>query len=272
MKPGRRLSLQLTPLLDLLLIVIFAQHLEVLQSARSAQQEVARQQSEVTSARDLLAAEASEHRAALESELAEQRAAAARQRQEYNDRLQSLAEQQLQAARVLTDAFQLPTELLEQLAQLSAAGRPADVQRLQAAAERLQAVLESRGDEFLQFMIRFDEMQKHVSVWEIHLQDNGQALFTDGEQSHTLSYESSAEFSGRLFEASKSFQEPRVLVLLMLTYGDAQAGQRRRAIDAMPDLIERLRRDAAGTCWFDFSLMGFRPQGPMFQRTVNRQP
>jgi hypothetical protein len=35
----------------------------------------------------------------------------------------------------------------------------------------------------------------------------------------------------------------------------------------MPLLIEKLRRDAGNTRWFDFSLMGFRPAGPLFSQS-----
>ncbi|MFN9973032.1 MAG: hypothetical protein ACK58T_24410, partial [Phycisphaerae bacterium] len=58
--------------------------------------------------------------------------------------------------------------------------------------------------------------------------------------------------------------EPRTLVLIALTYGDTQAGQRRRATDAMPELIRMLRKDSGDIRWYDFSLMGYRPQGGLF--------
>ena len=43
MKPRRRMTFQLTPLLDLLLIVIFAQFMEVQQQAESAQDDLQQQ-------------------------------------------------------------------------------------------------------------------------------------------------------------------------------------------------------------------------------------
>ena len=47
MKKSRRMTFQLTPLLDLLLIVIFAQYMEVQQKAESAQTEVEQQKTEL---------------------------------------------------------------------------------------------------------------------------------------------------------------------------------------------------------------------------------
>lgn len=263
MMERRRLSLQLTPLLDLLLIVIFAQHLEVIHSAQSVQQELNQQKSDIAADRQRLEDSTRLQRKQLEAEYALRKADVDRLREEYRTRFESVLDQQQQAASVLSQAFRLPGELVEQLSRLRADGSGADADRLQTAAQRLRELLNSRGTEFLRFLIRYDEMQKHVTIWEIHLQDNGQAFFTDGERTQMVSFESGTEFAGRIFEASKSFSVPRTLVLVLLTYADTQAGQRRQASDAMPDLMERLRRDAANTHWFEFSLMGFRPQGPI---------
>lgn len=268
----RRLSLQLTPLLDLLLIVIFAQHLEVIQSAQSVQQEVEQQKFLLDAERQQLTDSVELRNRELEAAYSDQKAALDNVRTEYRERFESILDQQQQAGNALAEALRLPGELIEQLGRLRSDGQMAEVDRLQSAAKGLQNLLKSRGTEFLQFMIRYDEMQKHVSLWEIHLQDNGQALFTDGEHVRVISFESNEEFSGRLFEASKAFSAPRTLVLVLLTYGDAQAGLRRKATDSMPVLIERLRHDAANTRWFEFSLMGFRPQGPIFGRDLTPVP
>ena len=116
----------------------------------------------------------------------------------------------------------------------------------------------------LQFILRYDEMQKHVSVWEIHLQDNGQAVFSDGDEVQMVSFRSVEEFVSRAFLSSKAFTEPKPLVIILLTHGDTQAGLRRHATDAMPLLVRQLRQDSGNTRWFDFSVMGFRPAGPLF--------
>jgi hypothetical protein len=80
----------------------------------------------------------------------------------------------------------------------------------------------------------------------------------DGEQSFTADYESETDFAARLFEHSKSFADPRTLVIMLLSWGDAQGGARQRATNGMPILAEQLRKDAAGIRWYDFSIVGFR--------------
>ena len=115
-------------------------------------------------------------------------------------------------------------------------------------------------------------MQKHVTIWEIHVQENGQAFITDSQQSFVTDFSSDAELAARLFESSKSFSEPKSLIVVLLTWSDAQAVARRRATDAMPLLMEQLRRDAGGTRWYDFSIIGYRAQGSLFNSAKPQTP
>lgn len=252
----RRFTLQLTPLLDLLLIVIFAQFMEVQHTAESGEQQLrARQQA--------LEQTYLQRRRDLESAHQAAETALETSRQRYSRQIQSMIDQHRQAGATLAETFNLPERLIEEASRLKTAGRTADAQRLEQATEQLDQLLQSRNNELLQFVIRYDEMQKHVSVWELHLLDNGQVLFTDGKLTRRLSFASPEEFSARCFEASKAFEEPRPLTLILMTYGDTQAGLRRDAGLGLPDLVSRLRDDTDGTRWFDYSLMGFRPEGPL---------
>ena len=263
MKKRRRLVFQLTPLLDLLLIVIFAQYMEVQQTAESATADFEQQ-------RLTLEDEYEERRARLEAEYETAQASLEDTRQRYNEQFQSLVDQHHQAGRTLADALDLPGAAIEQVLKLRTAGLDGDADRLETAVARIGEVLTHRGNDLLQFAIRFDEMQKHVSVWEVHIQENGQAVISDTEQSRTISFENSEEFATRAFEASKSFTEPKPLVIILLSYGDCQAVFRRRASDGMTPLIEQLRIDAGNTRWFDYSLMGFRPTGPLLDGEQNQ--
>jgi len=259
MKKSRRMTFQLTPLLDLLLIVIFAQYMEVQQKAESAQTEVEQQKAE-------LAEQYNARRDELERQHATESGDVSALRERYSEHYESILKQHLQAGSALAKAFNLPGTLMEEILRLQTNGNVTDGQNLEDAVKRIEQLLPTRGAEMLRFILRYDEMQKHVSVWELHLRDNGQGLFSDGEQSHMLSFATVEEFVSRAFEVSKAFTEPKPLVIILLTHGDTQAGQRRRAVDGMPLLIEKLRRDAGNTRWFDFSLMGYRPAGPLFSR------
>jgi hypothetical protein len=261
MQQRKRLTFQLTPLLDLLLIVIFAQYMEVQQTVESGDSVIQDQQT-------VLQQEFDQRRKDLESAHAANQQALEATRLRYSQQFKSIIDQHHQAGTTLAETLNLPGRLMEETLKLRSAGKTADADRLEQAVNSLQKLLESRSSELLQFMVRYDEMQKHVSVWEVHLLDNGQALITDGKLEQRLSYESPEEFGGKAFESSKSFEEPRPLTLILMTYGDTQAGFRRNATDGLPVLVQRLRDDAGGTRWYDFSLMGFRPDGPLMNSTA----
>lgn len=257
MKTRKRMTFQLTPLLDLLLIVIFAQYMEVQQKAESAQDELEQQKTQ-------LSEEYNRRRDELENSYASKTGQLSATREQYSEHYKSILKQHQQAGSSLAKALNLPGSVMEEVLALRNVGKESTAAQLQAAADQLKKLMPTRGEELFRFMLRYDEMEKHVSVWELHLQDNGQAMFSDGERNQLVSFASVEEFVNRAFEASKAFSEPKPLVIILLTHGDTQAGLRRRATDGMPLLIEQLRRDAGNTRWFDFSLMGFRPSGPLF--------
>jgi hypothetical protein len=255
----RRLALQLTPLLDLLLIVMFAQYVENRDRATQMEEELAVQRAE-------LEQELSERRESLEQEFAKDRREVNDLRNVYDERFRSMIEQHYQIGTLLAQTLNLPGAAMAEVLKLRTSGATDDADRLTSAMERLRELMEARGDEVFRFLLRVDEMQKHVSVWEVHVLENGQVSISDGERSFLTDFSTSAEFSGRLYESSKSFADSRTLVILLLTWGDAQGGSRQKASEGMPMLTEQLRKDAAGTRWFDFSILGFRPEGPIFSK------
>lgn len=245
MVPRRRLSLQLTPLLDLLLIVIFAQYMEVQQNTVSMEENFARRERELVEFRELLID---------------------RQEQMQEERSKWLATQRRQVETVgdaLAEALNLPGQLVRELTRLREEGEATDVQRLRRAAQRVRKLMEARGEEFVQMVLRVDEMQKHVSLWELHLQANGRVLLSDGQQTAVVAFETREEFLDRVVAATKSFSEPKTLVLLLLSYGDTQAGFRSLAEGGMTELAAQLRHDSGGIRWYDYSLLGYRPEGPI---------
>ena len=257
MMARRRLTFQLTPLLDLLLIVIFAQYMEVRHTTNTARAELDQQRSALTE-------EFHQRRDELEARYSSQTGQLSATRERYSENYKSILKQHQQAGSALAKALNLPGAVMEQVLKLRTDGQGKDAEKLQTAAEQLSQLMPSRGEELFRFLLRYDEMEKHVSIWELHLQDNGQARFSDGERQRVIGFASVEEFVQRALEASKAFAEPRPLVIILLSYGDTQAGLRRRATDAMPLLVEQLRRDAGNTRWFDYSLMGFRPDGALF--------
>lgn len=259
MKQRRRLTFQLTPLLDLLLIVIFAQFMEVQHSAESSEADLA-------SRKAVLEQEYASRLQSLDQQLETQKTQIASRGDQYNEYFSSILKQHKQAATVLAESLNLPGQMVEQIVKFREIGDPTSAEQLSKASQQLKELLPQRSDQLFRFLLRYDEMQKHVSIWELHLQENGKARFSDGQRAELVDFTSPEEFEERAFLASKSFSEPKPLVILLLTYGDTQAGFRRKALSSLPNLVQRLRTDAAKTRWFDYSLLGFRPDGPLLNQ------
>lgn len=262
MKIRRRMTFQLTPLLDLLLIVIFAQSMEV-------EQQSTRLQTELESERAKFAEEVDRREQQFETMQQEEiqrlklrEAELDQTREKYARQFQSIVTQQQQAGETLAKALQLPGTMMQQVLKLRSAKRTDEADALDAAIQQTSEMLNRREEELIQFVLRFNEMQKHVSIWELYLQDNGQVLLSDGQQSAIISFKPGEEFAQLALQASKAFAEPKPLVIVLLSFGDAHFGQRRRLIEAMPEFLNQLRADSGNVRWFDYSLLGFRAQGP----------
>lgn len=260
MKPRRRLTFQLTPLLDLLLIVIFAQFMEVQHSAESGEVELETRRAQ-------LEEEYATRLESLDQQFTTQKNQIATRGEQYNEYFSSILKQHKQAATVLAESLNLPGQLVEQIAKFREVGDTTSAEQLADAGQQLKDLLPQRSEELFRFFLRYDEMQKHVSIWELHLQENGKARFSDGQSTALVDFTSPEDFEERAFRASKGFSEPKPLVILLLTYGDTQAGFRRKAESSLPNLVQRLRNDAGNTRWFDYSLLGFRPDGPLLNRS-----
>lgn len=264
MLPKRRLALQLTPLLDLLLIVMFSQYIENRHRSVAAQEALAAQEKTLDTRQAEADARMEYRRLALKKDVADQKAALAELGKTYDERFRSILNQHHQIGSILAESLNLPGNVMAEVLKLRTSGSSDDAARLQDATERLQKLMQARGEEIFRFMLQVDEMQKHVTLWEIHVQENGQAFITDSQQSFATDFSGDADLAARLFEFSKSFSEPKTLIVVLLTWSDAQAVARRRATDAMPLLMDQLRRDAGGTRWYDFSIIGYRAQGSLF--------
>jgi hypothetical protein len=249
----RRLTFQLIPLLDLLLIVVFAQYLE--SRVNSEQQAV-----EAATTQDLLSAqldEAVRQMLALKEQLAEleQQTQVAERRGGEADRFRA---QRDLIGELVTELFRLPDGSLSSL--MTAAGpgpSRADFAQLQS---RLKSLAGGSSDRVVEHLLTFGEMRKRVDLWGLYLQDNGTILLTAGDKRMSFRAESADEFAGRLFEAYKALPEPKSLVLLLVSYGDAKFQPLKAILDGLPGGMDRIRIDLGGRSRLDYAVLGYRPQ------------
>jgi len=237
----RRLTLQLTPLLDLMLIVMFSQHLAYKQQNASEQQALQQRQQTLTSQLQ-----------SRETELAQQQA--------------SLFRQYLDTTRLLQSLLS-PTQNSELAKQL---------ENFPEVRQTLQQQISTSPDGAARFLTQVYEMQKRVTICEIHVLDSGRAELRAGQKrtEQPIDFNSGEEFAKRLFDAYKEIDPPQSrLTIVLLSWGDTQRRHRDFAKDGISDLVQELRKDAGFLRWYDFSVTGYRPGGSITDsRPQNPKP
>lgn len=256
----RRLTFQLTPLLDLLLIVIFAQYLEMRETAARAGR--------------LLRRQADEELGHMRAELARERASAERLvRLHQESQQQALARQQELAAAwehalrqqerfgdAVAEAFQVPEELLQQAIGAREPDGPRSPEETRRLREAFRDVARQRGRQVLRHFLMFDEMQKRCDIWEIYIAENGLIHVDAAGRTFQFRAETPGEFSSRLFERYKSLPDVKRMVIILFSYGNAQAVVRRAAQEGLRNAMSRMQSDAAGQTRFEYADLGFQPR------------
>ncbi len=166
MKPGRRLSLQLTPLLDLLLIVIFAQYLEV----RDRQAVVARQTDAAVVERDRAVAQVADLESRLsaseqsrrltESQLAMSNTALSLQKEqidELNYQLDRTLNQERVLGEIVVSLFNLPQEevrrILQQIVPAGTIAGSVDADKLRQEIQRMSS---QKAGEMIRHLLSYE--------------------------------------------------------------------------------------------------------------------
>ena len=224
---GRPTRFQLTSLLDLLLIVVFAQFLEMRQTASD---------------------EETEHRieAASLREEARRRAAEAEQAARSGEEVAALLDRAMQVVQQqLTDAD------------------PAEPATLQRRVEVLRERLETANSaEVLRFLVGYDELLKRAEVWDMHADASGLIELSAGEQKRSFRLEAdrqagrAEEFADSLYRVFKQLPQPKGLVVILVSYSlGTTAGTYQAIIDGMPAAVQRLRQDSPGVR-FEYTVLG----------------
>lgn len=250
----RRLTFQLTPLLDLLLIVIFAQYLDI---RTNVNRETVRLESELsTTATDLQQTHA---QLAVLTEQLQRADAAVRQSDSLQQEVRQLRVERDRVGVLVRELFGAKDPDVAARLRPGTADAPglstADIARIR---QRFQSLGQAKTDEVIDHLVTFEEMRKRCDVWELYLQANGVCVLTFGDKRLEFRGETRAQFADRLYEAYKTLPQPKSLVIVLMSYGDARFGDRQAAFDALPDALERMRNDTAGRTRFEYAILGYR--------------
>jgi hypothetical protein len=259
----QKLSFQLTPLLDLLLIVIFAQFMDVQQTSAKAEREIARRAADQTAAaleaqrlaEDRLA-DFLKNRGTLQSQLEAQLA-------DLTEEMQRALNQRKDLAELVAKLFQIPKEVLDQ-ALASKDRSPEEQQQIRSMVDQLA---DEHRNEVIKHLITHQAMRKRVDVWTLFIESDGNAYLKVGnetkvflvrdqpnpidaerlaklpprEQSLALrkaEAEAASAFAQRLFNAYKTLPQPKSIVVLVVSWkGDLKRYYREPAREGLDETL-----------------------------------
>ncbi|WP_246112621.1 hypothetical protein [Allorhodopirellula solitaria] len=263
---SRRTRFQLTPLMDLLLIIVFAQFLDV---RETSQQEAISLQSQ----RERLTMEIARERSELEGirqamqrqqrELERQRDQARAARDQAYAQTDAQAAQMQVAMDLIGDWFTLDENAITET---SSNKKPASlddpIEQAVAEAKRLGR---AAPDAVIRFLIGHDELLKRAEIWTVHADGNGNVAIEAGQQRDSFRLEGktqaarTSEVTDRLFAAYKQFPQPKGLVILLVSFApQSVAGVYQPLVDAIPKTLERLRADTPESR-FEYTVLGATP-------------
>ena len=266
MIPKRRFVIQLTPLLDLLLILVFALLLGLGQQGRTEEH---RARSVVTEAVPELADQADPVSALVEQHRRDARALD--QARDENARLVSqqdsqrrladeLAESKQRQERIgdlVSELFKIPPETLAKLLRAGPASRSKSNEgRLK---DELRKLAEKRSSEVVKHLVTFDEMRKRFDLWDLVVDADFRYELKAGGETKSFQARTPAEFDDKLFRAYKELAQPKDLVIMMLAWHEnADFAATEMAVEGLPGVTERMREDRSGQTQFQFLVLGLK--------------
>jgi vacuolar-type H+-ATPase subunit E/Vma4 len=223
----RKITLQLIPLLDLLLIVIFAQFMEIRQTAERLAQRTEAAEKASAEAKDQVATSI----AAGQAELALQK------------RIGNLA----------AEIFRLPETFVKKALDAKTAEERAKLRKL------LDNLPKGETADVVHQMATLSELRRLTDVWEIYLDDHDVARIKGPASSTRIEFDNQAEFERKFLDWYKTLPPTKNLVVIQFAYGDASAGPIYWIREGLTRSLERMRVIRNGQTLFESIDLGFRP-------------
>ena len=242
----RRLTLQLTPLLDLLLIVMFAQYMQMQITAKQDSERITRER---------IAAE-------TETEgLREQVDRWESQQRQFNQQQQ---EERVLLGQLIRELFHIPESAINKVIQpRSKSDTGLSSSEIAELKARFQQLANSRGDQVVDHLLTFNEMRKQFDIWEFYLNENGELMITIGADRQVVKskvIETPEEFVDAALQVRRKFPPTKNAVLLLCRYGDCRLMNKLAMTRGLPAMASRMKADGQGTVHFEYAVFGYRPQ------------
>ncbi|WP_298859576.1 hypothetical protein [uncultured Gimesia sp.] len=281
----RRLTFQLTPLLDLLLIVIFAQFMDTQETTarieQRAEQQVQQAEQKVEKLSQVREKALQKIVTLSERELQSQRKAMqaeklaiesmkrmqvtqqilTKENREKSDQLERVQAQRDRVAELVQQLFQIPDQMLDPI--LKSKADP-DTEKTKAELQRIKKQLQklagAKAEDVVKHLLTYDELTKRSDIWELYLTENGVFRLKIGDQTTDFRADSLESFVDRFYAIYKTVPQPKSLVIILFSYGDARASVRFAATQGLPVIAERLRTDSSGRTRYEYAVIGFAPE------------
>ena len=264
----RRFVIQLTPLLDLLIILVFALLLGLRHQART---EEVRARSVVTDAvpglsdrSDPVVALVERHRKVereLKQALSENERLVSRDedsQRQLSEELTWAMQQQERFGDLVSELFQVPDETIKKaLNTNNIAGEIRSESEARSLREKFRELAAKRGEAVVRHLLTFDEMRKRCDIWDLVISGRkNQFELNVGGTVKTFAAETREEFDDKLFRAYKTLESPKDLVIVLLSYyPDARFGPIKIAVSQLPLSVERMASDRGGKTQFQFLVL-----------------
>jgi hypothetical protein len=270
----RRITLQLVPLLDLLFIVLFAQYIDLQGVTRGEVDAAAAQRQQAEAERlqaDQLRTDAlnrleelnrrteqweiERRRLTRELELAREEGAKEGQAREEMERVAARDRQAIGA--LVKDVLNVSEGVVQDI--LRTAG-PIERQRLQSSFEQMK-VQSASG--IVHHLRATEELKKRADLWEVYIGDDNALRVTLVDQvvAESLQVRGADQVANELAALARQQGEPKSLVIILLSWSDADRRTRNAVRDGLDRLVPVLKAEWPGKR-IEVAPLGYTPEPP----------
>jgi hypothetical protein len=270
----RKITLQLTPLLELMLIVFFMQYLDLLEremrttaTAVAAEEETSLMREELEAARRV-AADSLRAAEELRGRVSELEGSASQFREraaEEQSRLSDVLRREKTLGGLVVELFGISRDDVDRILDenLGAARSPKEVEEIK---KRFQQMSQMESSRMIRHVLLYEEIRKRADVWELVVDPQHVVTVNTGSRTARMRLHLSDEgdpdigrFEEEFFQLYKSLPEPKSLVIILLTYDrETRLIVTEALADALPRITRRLADDARGTIRFEYADLGIR--------------